>query len=148
LSPGLGAVARPFAVTFSGTLSNCRGTAASTPAGGSVQAGLGGAPVPTGTGSCLESSVTGYSINRWTDGQTTVVRFSATGALAALALRGTVVDHVGNGSKRFNTTEPTTPVGSSVAGALTLTTTDPFACLPGGAGLTTAAVQGQLAHEK
>jgi hypothetical protein len=148
LSPGLGAFAKPFAVTFSGTLSGCQGTAPGTPSGGEVQAGLNGAPVPHGTGSCLSNSVDGYSINRWTDGKTTVVKFSALGALAVLLLRGEVVDHVGAGRKRFVTNEPTTPVGSVVLGTLAFTTSDPFACLPGAAGVTSATVQGQLAHAK
>lgn len=142
LSPGLGATAKPFSVTFDGTLSNCQGTSPNTPSGGSLQAGLAGAPVPTGTGSCQSSTVTGYTINRWTDGNTTVVQFSATGALTALALHGQVVDHVGG----FTTTEPTTPVGSAVTGALVLTASNPLACLPSGAGITTATVQGQLTH--
>jgi hypothetical protein len=148
LSPGLGATAGPFSVTFSGTLSNCQGTAPGTPTGGSVQAGLDGAPVPTGTGSCAMNSSSGYSINRWTDGKTTVVKFSAVGALAGLVLQGVVVDHVANGSKLFQTTEPTTPVGSSVLGVLVFTTSDPLACLPGAAGVSTATIQGQLAHAK
>jgi hypothetical protein len=92
--------------------------------------------------------VAGYSVNRWTDGKTTVVRFSAIGALAVLLLRGEVVDHVGMGSKRFVTNEPTTPVGSAVLGTLAFTTGDPTACLPGAAGVTSATVQGQLAHAK
>jgi hypothetical protein len=148
LSPGLGATATPFSVTFSGTLSNCQGTAPGTPAGGSVQAGLDGAPVPTGTGSCAMSSSSGYSINRWTDGNSTVVKFSAMGALAGLVLQGVVVDRVANGSKVFQTTEPTTPVGSTVLGILAFTTSDPLACLPGAAGVSTATIQGQLAHAK
>jgi hypothetical protein len=148
LSPGLGAAAGPFAVTFAGTLSNCVGTAAGTPTGGTLQAGLDGAPVPTGTGSCFTNSVTGYSINRWNDGRTTVVKFSAVGALAALVLHGSVVDHVTNGSYRFDTTEPTTPVGSLVLGVLAFTTSNPLACLPGGAGVSTATIDGQLAHAK
>jgi hypothetical protein len=148
LSPGLGATPRPFAVTFAGTLSNCLGTAPGTPTGGTLQAGLDGAPVPTGTGSCLTNSVTGYSINRWNDGRTTVVKFSAVGALAALVLNGVVVDHVTNGPNQFETTEPTTPVGSTVLGVLAFTTNDPLACLPGGAGVSTATIQGQLAHAK
>jgi hypothetical protein len=129
-------------------LSNCVGTAPGTPTSGTLQAGLDGAPVPTGTGSCLTNSVTGYSINRWSDGMTTVVKFSAVGALAALVLNGSVVDHVTNGSNRFDTTEPTTPVGSLVLGVLAFTTSNPLACLPGGAGVSTATIQGQLAHAK
>jgi hypothetical protein len=148
LSPGLGAFARPFAVTFAGSLSNCEGTAPGTPSGGVVQAGLNGAPVPQGNGNCLSNTVAGYSVNRWTDGKTTVVRFSAIGALAVLLLRGEVVDHVGKGSKRFVTNEPTTPVGSTVLGTLAFMTGDPTACLPGAAGVTSATVQGQLAHAK
>jgi triacylglycerol esterase/lipase EstA (alpha/beta hydrolase family) len=92
------------------------------------------------------SSSSGYSINRWTDGNTTVVKFSAVGALAALVLQGVVVDHVANGSNVFKTTEPSTPVGSTVLGTLAFTTSDPLACLPGGAGVSTATIQGQLAH--
>jgi hypothetical protein len=148
LSPGLGATARPFTVTFAGTLSNCLGTAPGTPTGGTVQAGLDGAPVPTGTGSCVTNSVTGYSINRWSDGRTTVVKFSAVGALAALVLYGSVVDHVTNGPVRFETTEPTTPIGSTVLGVLAFTTSNPLACLPGAAGVSTATIVGQLAHAK
>lgn len=148
LSPGLGATAAPFSVTFDGTLSNCIGSAPGTPTGGVVQAGLDGAPVPTGTGSCVINSVTGYSINQWNDGRTTVVKFSAVGALAALVLTGVVVDHVTNGPMRFDTTEPTTPVGSAVLGVLAFTTANPLGCLPGGSGVTTASIQGQLAHAK
>jgi hypothetical protein len=90
----------------------------------------------------------GYSINRWNDGRTTVVKFSAVGALVALVLTGVVVDHVANGPTRFETTEPTTPVGSTVLGVLAFTTNDPLACLPGGAGVSTATILGQLAHAK
>jgi hypothetical protein len=76
------------------------------------------------------------------------VKFSAVGALAALVLSGSVVDHVTNGSMQFETTEPTTPVGSTVLGVLTFTTSNPLACLPGGAGVSTATILGQLAHAK
>jgi hypothetical protein len=76
------------------------------------------------------------------------VKFSAVGALAGLVLQGVVVDRVANGSKVFQTTEPTTPVGSTVLGILAFTTSDPLACLPGAAGVSTATIQGQLAHAK
>jgi hypothetical protein len=148
LSPGLGAISQPFTVTFAGTLSNCVGTAPGTPTGGIVRAGLDGAPVPSGMGSCVTNSVTGYSINRWNDGRTTVVKFSAIGALAALVLTGSVVDHVTNGASRFDTNEPTTPVGSAVLGVLAFTTSNPLGCLPGGTGVSTATILGQLAHAK
>jgi hypothetical protein len=146
LSPGLGATPGPFSFSFVGTVSGCQGTSPGTPPSGTVQAGIDGAPRATGTGSCLSNMTSGYSINRWSDGETTVVKFTAVGALAAVELRGTVVGELTNGTTTFRTTEPTTPLGSIVSGTMVFATSDPLACLPGASGVSTATIDGQLAH--
>lgn len=144
LSPGLSLSSQPFTVTFDGKLSNCTGTSSNTPPSGSLIAGLDGAPVPTGTGSCTSNTVAGYSINRWSDGNSTVVKFTASGTPIGLTLTGQVVDGVTNGANTFVTNEPTTPVGSAVKGAI-LFVANPLKCLPG-SGITSAQVTGQLTH--
>ncbi|WP_157117389.1 hypothetical protein [Nocardia vaccinii] len=144
ISPGLTTASQSFTVTFDGTLSHCAGASPNTPPSGQLIAGLDGAPVPNGTGSCESNTVNGYSINKWSDGNTTVVKFSATGTPIGLDLTGQVVDGVSNGSTQFTTTEPTTPVGSAVKGAIAFVT-NPLNCLPG-QGVTTAQVAGQLTH--
>lgn len=92
------------------------------------EAGLDGTPIPSGTGSCLSDTVNGYSINKWSDGNTTVVKFTATGTPVGFTLTGQVVAAVSNGSQQFTTTEPTTPIGSAVKGAVALWPTRSSAC--------------------
>jgi hypothetical protein len=146
LTPALDATSKPFSYSYSGTLSNCRGTSPMHPSGGKVQAGLDGLPRPSGEGSCLSSTTSGYSFTRWDTGNTTVVKFVASGAAATVLLRGSVVEHVRSGDKTFRTTEPATPVGSLVLGVLRYSAADPLACLPGGAGVSAATITGQLFH--
>jgi hypothetical protein len=147
LSPPLGATSHPFSYSYTGTLSNCRGTDPKHPAGGVVKAGLDGLPMPTGDGSCVSSTTSGYSFTRWDTGNTTVVKFTASGALGVVLLRGSVVKRLRAGDKIFRTTEPATPVGSTVLGALRYAAADPLACLPGGAGVSAVTITGQLFHE-
>jgi hypothetical protein len=146
LTPALGATSKPFSYSYTGTLSNCLGTSPTHPSSGQVQTGLEGLPRPTGTGSCLSSTTSGYSFTRWNTGNTTVVKFGTSGGLAAVLLHGSVVDHVSAGGTTFRTTEPATPVGSLVLGVLRYSAANPLACLPGGAGVSAATITGQLIH--
>jgi hypothetical protein len=146
LTPPLSATSRPFSYSYTGTLSNCRGTDPKHPSSGRVQAGVEGLPKPTGEGSCLSSTTSGYSFTRWDTGNTTVVKFTTAGAASAVVMRGSVVDRVRGEHKTFRTTEPATPVGSLVGGVLRYSAADPLACLPGGAGVSAATITGQLFH--
>jgi hypothetical protein len=49
-------------------------------------------PNSTGTGSCSSSTTQGLSLISWADGTRTLIRYTTTGAAAAVALQGSVVD--------------------------------------------------------
>jgi hypothetical protein len=90
--------AKNFTYSFSGGLTSCVGTAGPS-ADGTVEAGktwtdANGSfaePKPSGNGSCGTSTTAGISIIKWADGATTVVKYSTTGAAAAVALTGNVL---------------------------------------------------------
>jgi hypothetical protein len=120
-TPGLNTTSQPFAYSFTGDLTGCNSTEAGSPAAGRVQAGgtyvdpaTGKSyvmPNSTGTGSCGSSTTEGLSLITWADGTRTLIQYATTGAAAAVALEGSVVDST--------TLQPVDPLDAP----LTLTTT-------------------------
>ena len=121
-SSPLGTAAHPFTYSFTGDLTNCKGSDSATPASGKISSGV---PVTengitytpsytdTGSGSCGSSTTAGTAVITWADGTVTVVKYSTTGVTAAVQLSGTVlpsVDYTGVDSsgkavtKTFTTT--------------------------------------------
>ena len=108
-------------------------------------------PTPTGTGSCGSSSTSGTAIVKWADGTTTAVRFTTTGAAAAVNLTGSVVATVDATRASYtgpsqappastHTVNTTRYAGQSALGQLFFQPPDPTACA--GAGVTTAGISG------
>jgi len=113
ISPSLTVASGAFAYSFTGSLSSCQSNVAGAPTMGTVSAGIQlpetvtltntstGAtttgtvlyqePVPQGTGSCGNSTTAGQALAVWGDGNSTVIAFDTTGALAAVQLQGAVV---------------------------------------------------------
>jgi len=158
ISPGLNANAQNFSYSFNGNLSGCQSTQSGSPTSGTVSAGevvtIAGQqfqePVPSGNGSCGNSTTSGTAIATWADGTQTVVQYSTTGALAAVHLQGTVVSSVTlpavnpqPGQPTSTTVSTTRYGGSSALGLLAFQPPDPTACnTPGGA--TVAAISGTI----
>lgn len=167
-SPGLGATAKNFNYSFAGNLTGCNSTIAGSPASGTVEAGktvtvtypdadgLGGThtvtyqePVPTGNGGCTNSTTAGYAIVRWTGGGTTVIKYTTSGAAAAVALTGSVVPSVTlNATSGLQAGDPTTITvstdkfaGYSAGGPLAFQPPDPTACNTA-AGVASAGISG------
>jgi hypothetical protein len=157
LSPGLTLAAQPFTYHYKGTLSGCAYTGKGAPKGGTITAGeqitINGRryqePVPTGTGTCLGTSTTGYDFARWADGTQTIVKFTTESAGAGVTnLFGTIVPKltlpaVGNAgaSTTFKTTRF---VGQQAFGTLAFHASDPSLC--NSSGLTAAHITGILGH--
>jgi hypothetical protein len=157
-SPGLKAPgSQNFTYNFAGDLTGCQSNDSTAPATGKVQAGQVvtdpatgeqfQSPVPTGNGGCLTSTTNGIAIVTWADGTTTVVKYSTTGALAAVQLSGTVQPSVtlpainpATGQPTSLTVNTTRYAGSSSLGLLAFQPPDPTAC--NGAGVTTAGISG------
>lgn len=150
-----GPSAGSFTYSFTGKLTSCQSSSSGAPSSGTIAAGVGGLPLPSGSGSCASSSTSGIAVIDWSDGKNTVVSYSTTGATAAVSLQGTVIDHVTYQSGTDPTTgqpvyttvttnEPATPVGASAGGALAFQPPDPTACAPNGAGVKTAGISGQI----
>ena len=142
---GLTGTGGPFTYSFSGTLSNCQSSSSGAPTGGSVFAGLNGLNHSTGSGGCSQSTTAGESIIQWNDGKTTVIKYTTTGAAAAVALQGTVVAATTETDPLtllplYTTNEPSTPVGDSSLGQLTFGTTSPQDCAL--SGLKSASING------
>jgi hypothetical protein len=140
ISPGLTTTAQDFSYTFTGNLTNCQSSSGG-PASGTVFAGTNGLPVPSGNGSCESSTTNGIAVAQWADGTTTVVQYSTSGALAAVALQGTVIGSVTSSNGTTYTT--TRYAGNSAAATLAFEPPDPTAC--NGAGVTTAGIDGVVA---
>jgi hypothetical protein len=136
-SPGLTNTAQNFAYSFTGNLSNCQSSSGG-PSSGTVFAGTNGLPLPSGNGGCANSTTGGITVVQWSDGTTTVVQYSTTGALAAVALQGTVIASVTSSTGTTYTT--TRYAGDTAAGALAFEPPEPTACT--GAGVTTAGIEG------
>lgn len=117
-------------------------------------------PLASGTGSvpgnsCGSSATTGTGVIGWPDGTATVIDYTTSSAGAVVSLQGSVVQSATAalvpGSEQpsgtapatyaIASTNPTTPVGDGVQGALTFSTDTPDACTTD-AGLATAAISG------
>jgi hypothetical protein len=144
-NPLMGTTSGPFTYSFGGTLTNCQSSNGG-PASGTVFAGQNGLNHATGTGSCLTSTTAGESIVQWADGKTTVIKYTTSGAAAAVALTGSVVaatteKNATTGVPLYSTTETATPVGSSAGGALAFEA-NPQDCA--GAGVHSAGIAGVI----
>jgi len=110
LSPGLSTTSQAFQYAFAGSLSSCASTD-STIASGMVFAGspagtiTGSGPFPTGSGSCASSTTSGVAVVQWNNGKTTVISYSTTGALAEVALQGSVIASTVVNGITYTTTE-------------------------------------------
>jgi hypothetical protein len=157
-SPGLNNSARDFEYSFNGSLSECGSSEAGVPTSGTVSAGepvflnlqMFQEPVPTGNGGCTNSTTSGTAIVSWSDGTQTVVRYSTTGAAAAVHLQGTVVPSVTLqainpqvGQPTSTTVVTTRYAGNSARGLLAFEPPDPTACATPG-GVTTAGISGVI----
>lgn len=165
---GLTATSAPFAYNFAGGLSGCNSNN-NAPATGTVKAGSAyqitmpytvntvtysatyALPEPTGTGSCAQSTTSGYAVSTWADGTNTVINFNTTGAAADIVLQGTVVPSVQTVLVSFTGPTPPTNAAPSVSsgpdfaggdgavGQLVFSTATPQACATG---LTSATITG------
>lgn len=157
-SPGLNANAQNFTYSFGGNLSSCQSNQSGAPASGTVSAGeivtISGQqfqePVPSGNGSCGNSTTSGTAIVTWADGSRTVVQYSTTGAAAAVHLQGTVASSVTlqavnplPGQPTSTTITTTRYAGSSAVGLLAFEPPDPTACNTP-AGVSTAGISGTI----
>jgi hypothetical protein len=138
-SPGLSNTAQNFAYSFTGDLTNCQSSSGG-PSSGTVFAGTNGLPVPSGNGSCVSSTTGGIAVVQWSDGTATVVQYSTSGALAGVALQGSVIASVTSSNGTTYTT--TRYAGDSAQGSLLFEPPDPTAC--SGAGVTSAGIDGAV----
>jgi hypothetical protein len=137
ISPGLTGTAQNFAYSFTGALTNCQSSSTG-PASGTVFAGTNGLPVPSGNGSCDDSTTSGIAVVQWSDGTTTVVQYTTNGAAAAVVLQGNVIASVTSSTGTVYKT--TRYAGDGALAALAFEPPDPTACA--GAGVTTAGIDG------
>jgi IPT/TIG domain-containing protein len=155
-TPGLNSEAKAFAYSFNGNLSSCQSSEAGAPANGTVSAGeivtINGQqfqePIPAGNGSCESSTTAGTAIVTWSDGTTTVVEYSTTGAAAAIQLQGSVVAEVtlqavnpGPGQPTSINVATTRYANSASVGLLAFQPPDPTACNTP-AGVSSAGISG------
>jgi len=138
-SPGLTNTAQNFNYSFTGSLTNCQSSSGG-PASGTVFTGTNGLPLASGNGSCGTSTTSGISVIQWSDGTTTVVQYTTSGAAAAVALQGSVIGSVTSSTGTTYTT--TRYAGDSSFGTLAFQPPDPTACA--GAGVTTAGIDGTV----
>ena len=167
---GLTATSAPFTYNFTGDLSSCSSNT-NAPAAGTVRAGAAyqvavpytvngitysatyALPEPSGTGSCAQSTTSGFAVSTWSDGTDTVLSYNTTGAGAEIVLQGAVVPSVQTELVSFTgPTPPTTAapsvssgpdfaVGDGVFGQLAFSTSTPQACQTG---LTSASIAGAV----
>ena len=157
-TPGLNNNAQDFQYIFHGDLTNCAASESGAPSSGTVSAGevvfvnlqMFQEPVPTGNGGCSNSTTSGTAIVTWSDGTQTVVRYSTTGALAAVHLQGTVIPSVTlpaispqPGQPTSTTITTTRYAGDSAHGLLAFEPPDPTACTTPG-GVTNAGIGGAI----
>lgn len=176
-SPGLTGSAANFNYNFAGALSGCQSNDSTSPASGNVEAGKtvtvaynwtysdatgthsGTAnatyqePIPSGKGSCTNSTTSGTAITKWADGTTTVQTYTTSGAAAAVNLSGTVVAGVTDTLVGFTGPTQAPPqsthvvsttryTGDSSQGVLFFQPPDPTLCAS--TGVTTAAISGNV----
>ena len=172
--PGLTAAGGNFSYSFSGALSSCSSNVSGAPTQGTIAAGnaytqtVSGTdpttgpwsvtyalPQATGSGGCAQSTTAGTSVTTWPDGTKTVATYTTSGALAAVALQGTVVasatlNEVSSTgtvpagtptTATVSSTNTTFPAGDGVAGSLVFQVADPTACQTG---VTTAGISGAV----
>jgi len=151
---GLGSTSKPFTYSFTGDLTGCQSTDAGAPATGKVQAGgnytLAGVAYrlaqSTGTGGCSNSTTAGVAIADWADGTRTLIKYSTTGAAAAVALSGTVLSslvlHPVDTTLPDQTITTTRYAGASPSGALAFEASPPD-CLSA-TGVTSAGIAGSI----
>jgi hypothetical protein len=157
-SPGLNNNAQDFEYSFNGNLSDCQSTEAGVPTSGTVSAGeiitINGQqfqePASSGNGGCTNSTTGGTAIVNWSDGTTTVVSYSTTGAAAAVVLQGAVIDSVllpavnpQPGEPTATTVTTTRYAGASAQGLLAFQPPDPTACETT-TGVTSAGISGAV----
>lgn len=144
-SPNITGTTSTINYTFNGTLSQCQSGNTSTglggPTGGSIST-----PDPVSlTGSCTSSTSSGVAVVQWSDGKTTVEQYTTTGVGALVSVDGTIIASykAANGTL-YTTNEPATPVGDGSKAALTFSTSTPQNCAPGGPGLSSATIAGEV----
>jgi hypothetical protein len=167
---GLTATSAPFTYNFAGDLSNCNSNT-NAPAAGTVKAGTAyqitvpyavngvtfsatyALPEPSGTGSCAQSTTSGFAVSTWSDGTDTVLSYNTTGVGAEIVLQGTVVPSVQTELVSFTGPTPPTTAAPSVSsgpdfavddgvlGQLVFSTSTPQACQTG---LTAASISGAV----
>ena len=167
-SPGLSASSQPFSYGFTGNLTGCKSSDSTAPATGTVSAGevinekvtnsVTGAtdtvgyqePVSTGTGGCASSTTSGTALTTWADGSTTVLKYSTTGAAAAVELSGSVAPSMTLTAVNAQTGDPSTftiattrYAGQTPGGVLAFQPPDPTACNTA-TGVTTAGISGGI----
>jgi hypothetical protein len=170
-APGLSATSQPFSYGFTGNLSGCQSSQSGVPTSGTVSAGqrlseqvtnsVTGAtdtvtyqePVSTGTGGCTNSTTKGSALTTWSDGSTTVLTYSTTGAAAAVQLSASVAPSITLAAVNGAAGDPTTYTinttrysGDSAGGVLAFQPPDPTACNTA-AGVTTAGISGAIGLE-
>jgi hypothetical protein len=178
LTPGLNSSAQNFSYSFSGALSSCKSSDSSAPVSGSIGAGQlyqavtsSGPdpnnptvtithtehfyePIATGNGRCANSTTSGVAFVTWDppDNTVTIVSYKTTGALAAVALQGSVIDSIAlSAPDHLYTWEPTSLSvattrysGFSANAALAFQPPDPTACNTP-TGVTSAGISGAAA---
>jgi hypothetical protein len=157
-TPGLNNNAQDFKYSFHGALSNCAASEPGAPTSGTVSAGeavfinlqMFQEPVSTGHGGCTNSTTSGTAIVTWSDFTQTVVRYSTTGAAAAVHLQGTVIPSVTlpainpqPGQPTSTTVVTTRYAGDSAHGLLAFEPPDPTACTTP-SGVTSAGISGAI----
>ena len=167
-SPGLSSSSQPFSYGFTGNLTGCQSSVSGAPTSGTVSAGqtlteqvlnsVTGAtdtvsykePAATGTGSCGSSTTQGEALTTWSDGSTTVLSYTTTGAAAAVQLSGSVASSITLTAVNAQSGDPTTYTisstryaGDTAGGALAFQPPDPTACTAS-AGVTTAGISGGI----
>ena len=165
-SPGLGATSKAFTYSFAGDLTGCNSTDSSAPTSGKVEAGKTVTrtytdattgvshtvtyqePIGTGTGGCSNSSTAGTAIVTWADGTATVLKYTTTGAAAAVNLSASVAPSATLTAVDAQPGDPTTITvattryaGYSSQGVLAFQPPDPTACNTA-AGVTAAGISG------
>jgi hypothetical protein len=177
LSPPLSSSSGAFTYNFTGALSGCQSNISTAPTAGTVAAGVTfpetvtltntttGAkstgtvtyqePVPTGTGSCGNSTTSGQALATWNNNKHTAFTYTTTGALAAVHLTGTVTSGITltlvassvpagfSAPPTFTvpSDEPTFAAGQGALGALTFSpTTQDQDCV--NKGVSSAAING------
>ena len=155
---GLTLTPKPFTYHYSGRLTGCAYTKAGAPTGGTITSGepikIGAKtyqePIPSGTGTCLATTTTGYDFAKWADGTQTIVRFetNSTGDGTGTHLYGEIVPSLtlktldGSGSTVFRSNRF---LGQVAVGKLIFTPKDASQC-QSEPGLQEVDISGLLGH--